>query len=61
MVGWLAELGSLRMPADQAADTVWAIASPEIFRLLTGNRGWSSSEFEEWLHHSLVGLLVGGD
>lgn len=60
MVGWLAGLGSLRMPAEKAADTVWALASPEIFRLLTGGRGWSSSEFEVWLYHSLVELLVGG-
>ncbi len=58
MVGWLAGLGSLRMPANLAADTVWALASPENFRLLTRGRGWTSQEFEEWLRDSLVELLV---
>jgi AcrR family transcriptional regulator len=61
MVEWLAELGSLRMPVDRAADVVWALASPEIFGLLTRGRGWSSQEFEQWLRDSLVELLVPTD
>ena len=58
MVGWLAALGPLRLPADRAAETVWALASPGTFGLLSKERGWSSQEFETWLGESLVALLL---
>jgi AcrR family transcriptional regulator len=52
--------GSLRegllMP--QAVDTVWAITSPEVFTLLTVDRGWSKEQYIDWLATSLIRLLL---
>lgn len=48
--------GGLSM--SQAADTVWALTSPELFTLLTGDRGWSREDYSEWLATSLIRLLL---
>ncbi|MCU1500892.1 MAG: putative transcriptional regulator, TetR family [Ilumatobacteraceae bacterium] len=42
----------------QAADTVWAMNSAELYVLLTAGRGWSPSTFERWLRDSLCRLLL---
>jgi AcrR family transcriptional regulator len=42
----------------QAADTVWAITSPELFTLLTVDRGWSREQYRDWLTTSLIRLLL---
>ena len=44
-------------PGD-AAETVWAITSAEIFSLLTVKRGWSGSQYEVWLANTLTRLLL---
>ena len=51
----LADLGELRadMDVDAAADTIWALASPQLFRLLVGRRSWSAGRWQEWLVRSL--------
>jgi AcrR family transcriptional regulator len=59
-VDWLAANGSLRQsirPAD-TAETVWALTSAEIHRLLTDDRGWSGERYEEWLSDTLTTLLL---
>jgi hypothetical protein len=38
---WLEALGDLRVPIDHAAEIVWALASPDVGRMLCGVRGWS--------------------
>lgn len=43
---------------EQATETVWAITSPELFRLLTVDRGWSQEQYSEWLGDALVRLLL---
>ncbi|GAC1658707.1 MAG: TetR/AcrR family transcriptional regulator [Candidatus Dormibacteraceae bacterium] len=40
-------------------DTVWALGSPEIYRLLVTERGWSPRKFERWLADSLVAIYGG--
>jgi AcrR family transcriptional regulator len=52
--------GPLRegLPMPQAVDTVWAIASPELFTLLTVDRGWSKEQYIDWLATSLIRLLL---
>jgi AcrR family transcriptional regulator len=52
--------GSLRSGLDHedVADTLWAIASPEMVDLLIGQRGWSFDRLERWLGESLVRLLL---
>ena len=52
--------GSLResVTADVAASTLFAIGSPETFRLLTVDRGWSPARFERWYADTLTQLLL---
>jgi AcrR family transcriptional regulator len=51
---------SLREGLDnfQATELVWAIASPEVYRLLTVDRGWSKARFSIWLGDTLTRLLL---
>ena len=53
--------GGLRkgLSADVAANTLFAIGSPETFRLLTVDRGWSPERFERWYAETLSQLLLG--
>ncbi|HEV2060180.1 MAG TPA: hypothetical protein VGR11_12555 [Solirubrobacteraceae bacterium] len=41
-----------------AADTYAALANPESYAFLTGERGWSPERFEHWLADSLTRLLL---
>jgi AcrR family transcriptional regulator len=40
-----------------AADILFTIGSPETYRLLTVDRGWSADRFERWYADTLVRLL----
>lgn len=53
--------GSLREGIDleTAADILYALGSPETFRLLVVDRGWSGDQFEAWYGESLERLLLG--
>lgn len=50
----------LRQGLDDAQATVivWAIASPEVYNLLTVDRGWSTQRFGLWLGDTLTRLLL---
>ena len=56
----LAANTSLRAGIDEtgATEIVWAIASPEIYRLLTDDRDWSKAQFAQWLGDTLARLLL---
>ncbi len=41
-----------------AVETIWVLASAEIYNLLVGDRGWSGEEYEVWLSESLGRLLL---
>lgn len=41
-----------------AVETIWTLASAEIYNLLIGNRGWSEEEYEIWLTDTLTRLLL---
>lgn len=43
---------------DQAADTIWATASAEMFILLTVERGWTLDQYEQWLADTWRRLLL---
>lgn len=47
-------LGSVDAP--RFLDLAWAFGSPEMHRLLAGERGWTGEQFEAWLADSLVDL-----
>jgi AcrR family transcriptional regulator len=46
-----ADEGSLRpgLDADRAADLLWALNHPDVWRLLVRVRGWTAEEYERWL------------
>ncbi len=56
----VAAAGGLRpgLSIEEAADTVWAMNSSELYVLLTGERGWSPRRFERWLAESWQRLLL---
>lgn len=41
-----------------AVETIWTLASAEIYNLLVENRGWSEEEYEIWLTDTLTRLLL---
>jgi AcrR family transcriptional regulator len=41
-----------------AADTMYAIGSPETYRLLVVDRGWTHSKFAEWYGETLMRLFI---
>jgi AcrR family transcriptional regulator len=56
-------VGETGLPAgvdmEMAADTLYAIGSPETYLLLTADRGWSADEFERWYEATLARLILG--
>jgi AcrR family transcriptional regulator len=45
---------------DGAADILFALGSPEVYRLLTDVRGWSADRFEAWYTHEIESLVGDG-
>jgi len=58
LVDALAANGPLRLAADDAVETVWALTSPELHQLLVRVRGWTRQRYRDWLAASLAGLLL---
>jgi AcrR family transcriptional regulator len=56
----LARSGRLRagMRERDAADIIHALASPEVYNLLVGDREWSAERYESWLRQTLVDQLL---
>ncbi len=44
----------------QAADITYALLSPEVYRILTVERGWPADRYERWIARSLSTLLPAG-
>lgn len=40
------------------AEIVWTITSPQVFRLLIVDRGWSREKYISWLGETLARLLL---
>jgi AcrR family transcriptional regulator len=59
----LAEAGRLRPVISKrtARDVVWAMNSPEFYRLLVVGRRWTGEEFEGWLADAWQRLLLDDD
>jgi AcrR family transcriptional regulator len=43
---------------EQAAEIIWTITSPEVFSLLTIDRGWAKDQYVRWLYDTLARLLL---
>src|SRR5262245_14502631 len=57
----LARVGALAVTEDVAADTVWALASPDVHDLLTRQRGWTRERYVDWLATTLGAALLAPD
>jgi len=47
-----------KMDSASARDTIWTLTSPEVFLLLTRDRGWSKEEYADWLTDMLIRALL---
>jgi AcrR family transcriptional regulator len=56
--GW-ASRGALKpgMTASEAADILWGLTSPNLYRLFVVERRWPGLRYEEWLYTTLEWLL----
>ena len=56
----LAHAGALRngIRERDAADIIHALLSPELYRLLVIDRGWTTERYEPWLTETLIGQLL---
>ena len=46
------------LSAAKVADIIWTMNSPEFYRLMVKERGWSPKKFEEWLADAWIRLLL---
>jgi AcrR family transcriptional regulator len=60
LVADLAGTGQLRsdLTVNDAADTIWATNSADLYVMLTGGRGWSPQRYERWLADTWTRLLL---
>jgi AcrR family transcriptional regulator len=63
VIDHLADTGRLRpaISKQTARDVVWAMNSPEFYRLLVVGRRWTGEEFENWLADAWQRLLLHHD
>jgi AcrR family transcriptional regulator len=54
----LAAVSALRVGPDEAADIIWATNAPELYQLLTVQRGWSGERYEHFLADAWRRLLL---
>jgi AcrR family transcriptional regulator len=55
---WLTAHGPLRVDVEEAGEIIWALASPDVARLLCDERGWSEQRYAEWLEQTLARTLL---
>ena len=46
------------MDEEYATDTVWTLASPEVFLLLRRDLGWRKDKYTQWLAETLIRVLL---
>ena len=54
----LTRLGPLRIAEEDAAETIWTLTSPDVYVLLTEQRGFTRERYAAWLARSLGALLT---
>ena len=61
LVGMLAQKGALKpeLTPEMATDILWVLGSPEVYRLLVRERGWTPQRYEDWLGETATTLLSG--
>ncbi len=63
LIAVLAQKDALKpgLSVETATETLWALGSPEIYRLLVRERGWTPQRFEDWLGETTATLLLQGN
>lgn len=51
-------LQPLRVDEERAAETLWAITSPQLFTLMTTVRGWTAENYAAWLADAITQMLL---
>ena len=55
---WIAARGPLRVTIRRAAEIMWALASPDVGRMLCDELGWTEGEHARWLADTLERTLL---
>ena len=55
---WIAARGPLRVDVARAGQIIWAVASPDVARMLCDVQGWTNDQYAEWLEDTLVRTLL---
>ena len=55
---WIAERGPLRVNVQRAGESMWALASPDVGRMLCDELGWSQAQHTDWLADALSRTLL---
>jgi AcrR family transcriptional regulator len=55
---WIAARGALRVDVERAGEIIWALASPDVARMLCDGRNWTLDQYAEWLEDALVRILL---
>ena len=58
---WIAARGPLRVSTRQAGETIWALASLDVARMLCDELGWTESQHARWLSDTLIRTLLTND
>jgi len=60
LAGALASRGALRagLTESHATDVMWTLASPQTYRALVLDRGWSAADYQRWLAEVLACSLL---
>jgi AcrR family transcriptional regulator len=46
---------------DRARDMVWVLNSPEVYQLLSRDRGWTDDQYEQWLGDMFIAEMLDDD
>jgi AcrR family transcriptional regulator len=55
---WIAARGPLRVSTRRAGEIIWAMASPDVARMLCDELGWSQNQHARWLADTLIRTLL---
>ena len=55
---WIAARGPLRVSVRRAGEIIWALASPDVARMLCDELGWTQPQHARWLADTLVQTLL---
>lgn len=60
IVRQVVDTGQARADLDQdrARDTVWVLNSPEVYQLLSRDRGWTDDQYEQWLADMFIAEML---